>query len=208
MLFLSTCKKILGHNGPMEWWPWRAWELLGQGNTSWVGAGSTSSSDGLEAKEDQGSTQRPGEQQRLLGVLPLLSCALHPRGACRRGQSLKITLENNPRPSIQPCLSSKQELVGWRREGRGVRGTRTTALLSLLQSESPGLAVLGLQLAGGQSGEDPARRGQGFHEGWGCSMSGSITRCCGSGGTAPHSQLGTGKNLLVWGKARDEESSE
>lgn len=206
LLFLPTCKTILGHNGPMEWWPLRAWELLGQGNTSRVGAGGTSSPNGLEAKEGQGSTQRPGEQQRLLAVLPLLSCALHPWGACRRGESLKITLENNPRPSNQPCLSSKQELVGWRREDRGFGGTRTTALLSLSRTESPSPAVLGLQCQGGQRGEDPARRGQGLREGWGCSMSGSVTWSCGSRGTALRSQSVTGKNLPGWGKAGDEES--
>lgn len=135
---------------------------------------------------------------------PALS--IHPRGACRRGESLKITLENNPRPSNQPCLSSKQELVGWRREGRGFGGTRTTALLSLSRTESPSPAVLGLQCQGGQSGEDPARRGQGLREGWGCSMSGSVTWSCGSRGTALRSQSVTGKNLPGWGKAGDEES--
>lgn len=51
LLFLPACKMILGHNGPMEWQPRRAWELLGQGNTSRVGASSTSSSNGLKAKE-------------------------------------------------------------------------------------------------------------------------------------------------------------
>lgn len=98
LLFLPACKTILGHNGPTEREPRRAWEPLGQGNTSWVGAGSTSSSNGLVAKEGQGSTQCPGEQERLLaGISP--SVLRYPSQ-----ESLKVLAQggkipkNNPKP--------------------------------------------------------------------------------------------------------------
>ena len=107
LLLLPACKTILGHNGPMERQPRRAWELLGQGNTSRVGASSTSSSNGLKAKEGQGSTQCPGEQERLLAaVSPSLL-------RCPSQESLQKVFpwgeipKDNPKTHAQPCRSSK-----------------------------------------------------------------------------------------------------
>lgn len=76
LVLLPTCKMILGHNGPTE----RPPESVGASGAGKhppprVGAHSTSSSNGLKAKEGQGSTQCPREQGRLLA-------AVSPSGQC------------------------------------------------------------------------------------------------------------------------------
>lgn len=72
LVFLSACKTILGHNGPTQRWPRRAWELLRE---SPGGAGG-SSSNGIGAGQGRGSTRRPGEQERLLAaVSPSFLCS-------------------------------------------------------------------------------------------------------------------------------------
>lgn len=212
LLFLPACKTILGHNGPTERQPRRAWELLGQGNTSWVGAGGTTNSNGLNAKEGQDSTQCPGEQERLLAAVSPSVLRYPSQKSLQKvlswgGKSLKITLK----PTLSPVSAQSKSWQGWMERGRqGVSGDQShppSRRSRVQKAPTPLSQVCGSKgNRGGRTPLCPPRA-----EGRDPTRDEAAPRPSASHGAAglgrrpwaPDPPAGTGENLQGWRKAGD-----